>query len=517
MKQEDNKEFNAAYDLIHQNSIKIPDKIAFIDDDQTINYSNLSKKVKSFSNQIFKLGLKEKDRIIICMFDCINFPITFLGSIWSNIIPICVNTMLPKQDLEYMLRDSQAKAVICSKDLLEVFIEIKNSLDNEILIISEEGEKVTTNNNKVYDLSFLINSNEYNLNPSQTFESSECFWLYSSGSTGKPKGTIHIHKSLKNTSTYYAKKILKITSEDIFFSAAKLFFAYGLGNALTFPLSIGGTSILSKDRPTVEIVNNKIKHNNVTIFFGVPTLYAAMLNSNLKPEDFKSLRLSVSAGEALPEHLCNKWSKTIGSNVLDGIGSTEMLHIFISNYIDLITPGSSGKPVPGYEVRLIKEDNSEADMNEIGELEVKGPTSAISYWNKPEKTKATFIGDWVKTGDKYTKDANGIYKYCGRSDDMMKVSGQYVSPFEIEEALQSHKYVLEAAVVGKKDKDELLKPKAFVVLNDNNNETNLEKELTAHVKKILTPFKYPRWYEFVTSLPKTATGKIQRYKLRIEK
>ena len=371
MKQEDNKEFNAAYDLIHQNSIKIPDKIAFIDDDQTINYSNLSKKVKSFSNQIFKLGLKEKDRIIICMFDCINFPITFLGSIWSNIIPICVNTMLPKQDLEYMLRDSQAKAVICSKDLLEVFIEIKNSLDNEILIISEEGEKVTTNNNKVYDLSFLINSNEYNLNPSQTFESSECFWLYSSGSTGKPKGTIHIHKSLKNTSTYYAKKILKITSEDIFFSAAKLFFAYGLGNALTFPLSIGGTSILSKDRPTVEIVNNKIKHNNVTIFFGVPTLYAAMLNSNLKPEDFKSLRLSVSAGEALPEHLCNKWSKTIGSNVLDGIGSTEMLHIFISNYIDLITPGSSGKPVPGYEVRLIKDDNSEADTNEIGELEVK--------------------------------------------------------------------------------------------------------------------------------------------------
>ena len=242
-----------------------------------------------------------------------------------------------------------------------------------------------------------------------------------------------------------------------------------------------------------------------------------MLNSNLKPEDFKSLRLSVSAGEALPEHLCNKWSKTIGSNVLDGIGSTEMLHIFISNYIDLITPGSSGKPVPGYEVRLMKEDNSEADTNEIGELEVKGPTSAISYWNKPEKTKATFIGDWVKTGDKYTKDANGIYKYCGRSDDMMKVSGQYVSPFEIEEALQSHKYVLEAAVVGKKDKDELLKPKAFVVLNENNNETNLEKELTAHVKKILTPFKYPRWYEFVSSLPKTATGKIQRYKLRIEK
>ena len=324
-----------------------------------------------------------------------------------------------------------------------------------------------------------------------------------------------MHKSLIETASNYAKEILKINKHDICFSAAKLFFAYGLGNALTFPMSVGATSILMSDRPTPESVSHIIQKNAVTLFFGVPTLYAALLNSKISHSLFKSLRLSVSAGEALPANLYEKWYKFLGIKVLDGIGSTEMLHIFISNTIDNITPGASGKPVPGYEARLINDDGSVASDNQIAELEIKGPSSALSYWNKPEKSKVTFNAEWTRTGDKYIRDTRGIYTYCGRADDMMKVSGQYVSPFEVEAALQTHDEVLEAAVVAKKDKDKLIKPKAFIILKNHcNDEEILKTKLTNHVKKQLTPFKYPRWYEFVEVLPKTSTGKIQRYKLR---
>jgi len=280
-------------------------------------------------------------------------------------------------------------------------------------------------------------------------------------------------------------------------------------------MSVGATSILMADRPTAESVSNIIKKYSVTLFFGVPTLYAALLNSNINIEDYISLRLSVSAGEALPAHLCKKWSELLDISILDGIGSTEMLHIFISNTVEETIPGASGRPVEGYKARLIKDDGTKALDNEIAELEIQGPSSAISYWNKPEKSQITFKGNWVKTGDKYIRSKNGIYTYCGRADDMMKVSGQYVSPFEVEGALQSHKGVLEAAVVAEKDDNNLIKPKAFIVLNNNILASkDLELELTNHVKNQLTPFKYPRWYEFVENLPKTATGKIQRFKLR---
>ena len=295
-----------------------------------------------------------------------------------------------------------------------------------------------------------------------------------------------------------------------------MFFAYGLGNALTFPMSVGATSILISSRPTPDLVASVISNHNVTLFFGVPTLYAAILNSRANSVNFESLRLSISAGEALPAHLCDKWKSLTNTNVLDGIGSTEMLHIFISNRIDELTPGASGRPVSGYEARLISDTGDTIlENNEIGELEIKGPSSAISYWNKPEKSKITFRGKWTKTGDKYIKDENGIYTYCGRADDMMKVSGQYVSPFEVEAALQSHDSVLEAAVVSNRDKDDLIKPKAYIVLNNGYKaDKGLELELTNYVKSKLTPFKYPRWYEFIKELPKTATGKIQRFKLR---
>ena len=511
MKKIKNNKYNAAYDLLIRNIDKNPDKIAFIDNNNSITYQELYRKVKAFSYSIKKYQIKENDRIILCMLDSIEYPIVFLGLIWSGIIPICINTMLPKKDYAYMLEDSEAKAIITLSDFKNCFLSIIENKKNKPLLISDDNDELNC-------LNKLINQAENSIeNPYDSNENDVAFWLYSSGSTGTPKGTLHIHKSLIATANTYAKKIIKINKNDICFSAAKLFFAYGLGNALTFPMSIGATSILMAGRPTAESVSNIIKKYSVTLFYGVPTLYAALLSSNININDYQSLRLSISAGEALPAHLCEKWQKLLGISILDGIGSTEMLHIFISNSIEDTIPGASGRPVEGYKARLINDDGKEAFDDEIAELEVQGPSSAISYWKKPEKSKLTFKENWVKTGDKYIRNKDGIYTYCGRADDMMKVSGQYVSPFEVEAALQNHKDVLEAAVVGEKDINGLIKPKAFIVLNENvSTSKNLELELTNHVKSQLTPFKYPRSYEFIDTLPKTATGKIQRFKLRIK-
>ena len=503
-----NEKYNAAYDLINRNILSNPDKIAFIDNNNKITYNELFIKVKTFAQSIRNIDINPNDRVLVCMDDSINYPIVFLGLIWAGVIPICINTMLPIKDYQYMIKDSEAKAIIISSHLLSKFKTIEDENSNLLFIYdSDKGD---------LNLDSLIQKNNKTMEiHNESFEKDIAFWLYSSGSTGSPKGTLHMHKSLIETASNYAKEILKINKHDICFSAAKLFFAYGLGNALTFPMCVGATSILMSDRPTPESVSNTIQKHAVTLFFGVPTLYAALLNSDISPILFKSLRLSVSAGEALPANLYEKWHNFIGVKVLDGIGSTEMLHIFISNTIENITPGASGRPVNGYEARLLNDDGSVASDNQIAELEIKGPSSAFSYWNKPEKTKITFNGEWTRTGDKYIRDSKGIYTYCGRADDMMKVSGQYVSPFEVEAALQTHDVVLEAAVVAKKDKNNLIKPKAFIILKDNfNDKETLKTELTNHVKKQLTPFKYPRWYEFVEVLPKTATGKIQRYKLR---
>ena len=511
MKEIKKNKYNAAYDLLIRNIDKNPDKIAFIDNNNSITYQELFRKVKAFSYSIKKYQIKENDRIILCMHDSIEYPIVFLGLIWSGIIPICINTMLPKKDYAYMIEDSEAKAIITLSDFKNSFLSIIENKKNKPLLISDDNDELNC-------LNKLINQAENSIeNPYDSNENDVAFWLYSSGSTGTPKGTLHIHKSLIATANTYAKKIIKINKNDICFSAAKLFFAYGLGNALTFPMSIGATSILMAGRPTAESVSNIIKKYSVTLFYGVPTLYAALLSSNININDYQSLRLSISAGEALPAHLCEKWQKLLGISILDGIGSTEMLHIFISNSIEDTIPGASGRPVEGYKARLINDDGKEAFDDEIAELEVQGPSSAISYWKKPEKSKLTFKENWVKTGDKYIRNKDGIYTYCGRADDMMKVSGQYVSPFEVEAALQNHKDVLEAAVVGEKDINGLIKPKAFIVLNENvSTSKNLELELTNHVKSQLTPFKYPRSYEFIDTLPKTATGKIQRFKLRIK-
>jgi benzoate-CoA ligase len=343
-----------------------------------------------------------------------------------------------------------------------------------------------------------------------------CFWLYSSGSTGTPKGTLHLHSSLIQTAELYARPILGIREDDVVFSAAKLFFAYGLGNALTFPLAVGATAVLMAERATPAAVFKRLQQHRPTIFYGVPTLYGMLLASpELPARSDMALRVCTSAGEALPADIGRRWTEHFGIEILDGIGSTEMLHIFISNRPGEVRYGSTGKPVPGYAIRLADEHGNQVPAGELGELQISGPTSAIQYWNNRAKSLATFVGEWTKAGDKYSCDAEGYYTYGGRSDDMLKVSGMYVSPFEVEAALVTHPDVLEAAVIGAPDENQLIKPKAFVVIKPGTGaDAALAEALKRHVKDRLAPYKYPRWVEFLPELPKTATGKIQRFKLR---
>jgi benzoate-CoA ligase len=325
---------------------------------------------------------------------------------------------------------------------------------------------------------------------------------------------VHLHSHLIQTAELYAVPVLGLRESDVVFSAAKLFFAYGLGNALTFPLAVGATTILMAERPTPAAVFKRLREARPTVFYGVPTLFAALLASpELPAKEALALRVCTSAGEALPADIGKRWTAHFGVEILDGIGSTEMLHIFLSNRPGEVRYGTTGKAVPGYELRLMDETGARmSGTDQIGELQICGPSSAAGYWNNRAKTRNTFMGDWTRSGDKYSVDADGYYTYAGRTDDMLKVGGIYVSPFEVEGALATHAAVLEAAVIGVADAEGLVKPKAYVVLKPEQRVS--EEELKAHVKSRLAPFKYPRSIEFVTDLPKTATGKIQRFKLR---
>jgi 4-hydroxybenzoate-CoA ligase len=313
------------------------------------------------------------------------------------------------------------------------------------------------------------------------------------------------------------QRVIGIREDDVVFSAAKLFFSYGMGNAMAFPMSVGASTVLLPHRPTAEVIFELMRKHRPTVFYGVPTLYASLLAHKEMRHGAGSdrLRLCVSAGEALPAHVGERWRAVAGCDVLDGIGSTEMFQTFLSNRADDCCYGTTGKPVPGYDVKIVDESGREAADGEIGELVVRGPTAGDGYWNQRAKSRRTFVGEWTYTGDKYCRDANGYYHYCGRTDDMFKVSGMWVSPFEVEAALASHEAVLEAAVIGKEDADGLVKPKAFIVLKTGYTaDDGLFETLKAHVKERAGPWKYPRWIDIRPDLPRTATGKIQRFKLR---
>ena len=514
------RSYNAAHDLIERNlQAGRRDQIAFVDDRQSITYGELARRVNRFASGLGSIGLEREDRILLCLLDTIDWPTVFLGAIKAGVVPVCVNTLLMQADYDYMLRDSRAKALFVSRALFPAFDGLHNAIPSLSRVVISEAPLADGG-----DVGAILDSGEDACEAADTSADDACFWLYSSGSTGLPKGTVHCHSSLIQTAELYARPILGIGERDRTFSAAKLFFAYGLGNGLTFPMVAGASSVLMAERPTPEAVFGRLTGElpaasdgaRPTIFYGVPTLYAGMLARESFPaRERLDLRICVSAGEALPEKIGQRFTARTGIEILDGLGSTEMLHIFLSNRRGQVRYGTTGMPVPGYEVKLLGDDGSELGDGEIGDLHVKGPTGALCYWNQREKSRQTFQGEWTRSGDKYLRSPDGYYVYAGRSDDMLKVSGQFVSPFEVESAIGSHEAVLEAAVIGELDVDELLKPKAFVVLQPGQTPSEqLAEALKQHVKDTLAPFKYPRWIEFVDELPKTATGKIQRFKLR---
>ena len=507
--------YNACEDLLDRNvTAGRGNKTAFVDPVRSVTYAQLAAQTRKFANALKTLGIAREQRVALALLDTVDYPAAFLGAIRAGVVPVCLNTLLASEQYSYMLADSRAAALFVSPALLPVLRPaLAHAPDLQHVIVVGEGAQ-----GKELDFAALMAAASDQFAPVDTHPDETAFWLYSSGSTGAPKGTKHVHTSLMDTARLFAKGVLGIREDDVVHSAAKLFFAYGLGNALSFPMAVGATTILNPDRPAPASVFAMLEKYQPTIFCGVPTLFAAMLHDQDHAQHKASprMRISTSAGEALPEHIGKAWKARFGTDIVDGVGSTEMLHIFLSNHPDDIVYGTSGRAVPGYDMRLADENGKEVADGEVGELYVRGSTAADGYWNQREKSRSTFQGEWTRTGDKYTRDATGRYTYCGRADDMFKVSGIWVSPFEVEGALASHPSVLEAAVVPAMDDDNLLKPKAFVVLKPGVSADGLDASLKEHVKAAVGMWKYPRWIEVRETLPKTATGKIQRFKLRAE-
>jgi 4-hydroxybenzoate-CoA ligase len=505
-------EYNAVREFVDKNvAAGFGAKPAFIDPTRTLTYQDLQTATNRMANVLAALQMERESRIALLMHDNIEFPTVFWGALRAGVIPVCLNTLLTADQYRYLLSDSRVAALFVSAELLPVVTPVLGELEflRHIVVVGDSDHEHKAFQDLMHEASTEFAT-------AGTCADEIAFWLYSSGSTGDPKGVRHVHSSLIYVASHYGKAVLGIAHDDVCFSAAKLFFAYGLGVGMAMPMSVGATTILQPHRPTPQLVLETLHTYNPTLFFGVPTLYASMLSEPAcRPENSSSrLRLCISAGEALPEEVGKSWKRRMAVDIIDGIGSTEMLNMFLSNRPDDIRYGTSGREFAGYRLRLVSEEGDEVGADEIGELLVSGGSAADGYWNQRDKSRATFEGIWTRTGDKYFRDREGYYHYCGRKDDMFKVSGRWVSPFEVEQAMVSHPAVLEAAVVAKEDDDGLIKPKAFVVLAKPACEKELFAVLKQHVKSTVGAWKYPRWIEFVSDLPKTATGKIQRYKLR---
>jgi benzoate-CoA ligase len=532
--------FNLARHLLQVNQGRAA-KAAFIDDAGMLSFGDLEARVRRMAAALRALGLRREERLLLLMHDCTDWPVAFLGALYAGVVPVAVNTLLTADDYAYMLEHSRAQAAVVSGALLPALAAALTKSEHEVsrVIVSRPVAPLKAAASAApgvqpteVEFEAFLDAHPALAKAAATRADEPAFWLYSSGSTGRPKGTVHSHANAYWTAELYGKGVLGLTDADVCFSAAKLFFAYGLGNGLTFPLSVGATTLLMAERPTPEATFKRWLGLGLgpcapgaatigvqgptyqpTVFFGAPTGFAGMLAHPALPGRSQvRLRLVSSAGEALPAELGERFLRHFGVDIVDGIGSTEMLHIFLSNRPGQVRYGTTGWPVPGYQVELRGDGGAPVPDGEPGDLYIHGPSAALMYWSNRAKTRDTFQGGWTKSGDKYVKNADGSFTYSGRSDDMLKVSGIYVSPFEVEATLVQHPSVLEAAVIGKEDAEGLTKTKAFVVLKSGAQAT--ESELKEFVKSRLAPYKYPRFIEFVADLPKTATGKIQRFKLR---
>jgi len=487
------------------------DRLAYITEHETVSYGQLAERVNRCGNALRDAGIPTGERMLMIVKDCPEFVYLYFGAIKAGIIPVPINTLLRTKDYQYMIEDSECAALIYSPDFeAEIGPALAAASRKPAFVALTEGAG---------GIKERIDAAATALDPHPSDAMADCFWLYSSGSTGRPKGTVHRQRDLLVNSVLYTEPVLNIAEDDIMFSAAKLFFAYGLGNSMNFPLTYGACTVLSDERPSPEMTFRIIEKHRPTIYYGVPTLYAAQCRAmETETPDLSSLRLSVSAGESLPAPIFQRWKEMVGHPPLDGIGSTEGTHIFISNRLESARPGTSGKVLPGYKARIVDDDDNDVVPGEVGRLWVQGKSMATYYWHQPERTEQTMLGDdWLNTGDTYTQDEDGYYVYSGRSDDMIKVGGIWCSPIEIESRLIDHPKVLEAGVVGREDKDGLVKPEAHIILKEHGDAgDDLAAELLEHCKDGLARYKYPRWFNFVEELPKTATGKIQRFKLRVE-
>ena len=513
--------YNAVTDLIEAPVARgLGDKIAFTDTDRALSYGELQARTCRFAGALNGLGLRPEERLGLLLYDTVDFPVAFWGGVRAGIVVLPLNTLLNAEQYAYILGDSRASAIVASASLAKTLLPILDRLPRlrtVILIGASADDKAAFRGRAVLDFADLLVRGRPDVFTAPTWSDEVAFWMYTSGSTGEPKGVKHVHTTPLAAARLMGQRVIGIRDDDVVFSAAKLFFSYGMGNAMAFPLSVGASAVLLPQRPTPEAVFAVMRAHQPTIFYGVPTLFASLLAhpDMTRGAGSKRLRLCVSAGEALPGHLGKRWRAAAGVDVLDGIGSTEMFQTFLSNWPDDVRYGTTGRAVPGYDLKIVDEDGSEAADGEIGELVVRGPTAGEGYWNQRAKSRRTFAGEWTYTGDKYVREASGYYHYCGRTDDMFKVSGMWVSPFEVEAALASHEAVLEAAVIGKQDADGLVKPKAFIVLRSGYAaDERLLETLRAHVKNCAGPWKYPRWIDIRPDLPRTATGKIQRFKLR---
>ncbi len=517
--------YNAAADFLDSNlEAGRGGKVAIRTADGDHTYQDVARDANRWGHALADLGVEIENRVLMAVLDTPAFASTFWGTIKAGAVPIPVNTNLKPQDYAYFLNDSRAKVAVVSEPLVANFRQVRGELKwlRHLVVVGGGPGDISSSNVAVSgELDFsdlLAGARSDELSPADTSKDDMCFWLYSSGTTGFPKGAVHLQHDMRVSTELYARPILGIDESDVTFSAAKLYFAYGLGNALYFPFSVGASSVLLAGAPAPAAIIQTVKHFRPTLYFGVPTSYANTLAAD--PEvwaeaDFSSVRVCVSAGEPLSGSILERWKARTGKLILDGIGSTEICHIFISNRIDDVRPDSSGRVVEGYEVRVVDDEGTEVPDGEVGTLLVKGDSTCALYWNQHERSKQTIIGDWINTGDKYTRSPDGYLSYQGRADDMMKVGGIWVSPTEVEAVISSHDAVVECAVVAVVDELHLVKPEAYVVLQPGITPgPELEVELRDFVRERLAHFKAPRDFHFVGQLPKTATGKIQRYKLR---
>ncbi|MET0668238.1 MAG: benzoate-CoA ligase family protein [Methyloceanibacter sp.] len=511
--------YNAVSDFVDANVARgLGGKVAFTDSDRSLTYGALQERSCRFATALKVLGLREENRVVLLFHDTVDYPVAFWGTIRAGVVPIPINTLLTAEQYAYLFADSRAAAAVVAAPLARMLLSIRGRLPHlRTIIVVEAGAEDKADLTDVLFFEDVLALGKPEPFVAPTMSDDVALWMYTSGSTGDPKAVRHVHTSPMAVARLMGQGVIGIREDDVVFSAAKLSFSYGLGNAMAFPMSVGASAILLPERPTPQAVLDTIRRHRPTIFYAVPSLYAALL---AHPEigagaGSDRLRLCVSAGEPLPANLGERWRATVGVDVLDGIGSTEMLQTFLSNRPDDVRYGSTGRPVPGYDVKIVDENGHELPDGQIGELIVRGPSAGEGYWNQRAKSRRTFAGEWTYTGDKYVRDQDGYYYYCGRTDDMFKVNGMWVSPFEVEAALVSHEAVLEAAVVPREDSDGLLKPMAYIVLKPGRSAGNgLEEALKEQVKAKAGPWKYPRWIKLVDGLPKTATGKIQRFKLR---